>query len=395
MSKPPPRRWPDALREQLQRVVIDVDGHLDAATRRFETRFGLNRPAYIAAYRGVADARGVELMGRVLARPPEGGPREDDGVWDNLLNTYRRFDSREVAAARLRLHCNGVSAGTVTDNEGYYSLRIDAPLPAGTLWTDAQVELEGGSLVTTQPVLCVDDGPGIGVISDIDDTILQSSITNWKVAAQLTFLHNARTRKPLDGVAKLYQAFQAGADNAGRTPLFYVSSSPWNLYDLLDDFMELNGIPAGPIYLRDFGLDPGKFIRTPGHAHKLERARALIERFPKRRWILCGDSGQADPELYAEAAHQYGARIAAIYIRDVDPDSDSPLDAGVDAAIERIAGMGVPMLRARDSLAMAEHAAGLGLIAAERVDEVAREVRLDRGRPSLAEAAVDAATPGA
>ena len=111
-----------------------------------------------------------------------------------------------------------------------------------------------------------------------------------------------------------------------RNPIFYVSSSPWNLYDLLDDFLELNAIPAGPIFLRDIGTDTGKFIKTPGHGHKLERARTLIARNPQLRWVLLGDSGQADAELYAEAAQEFGDRIAAIYIRDVDPDADSPLD---------------------------------------------------------------------
>ena len=163
-----------------------------------------------------------------------------------------------------------------------------------TLWAEARIALDDGTLETTQPVLQVLPSARFGIISDIDDTILQSSITDWKVAAQLTFLGNARTRKPLLGVAKLYAALQAATN-----PLFYVSSSPWNLYDLLDDFLELNAIPAGPIFLRDIGTDTGKFIKTPGHGHKLERARSLIARNPQLRWVLLGDSGQADAELYA------------------------------------------------------------------------------------------------
>lgn len=156
--------------------------------------------------------------------------------------------------------------------------------------------------------------------------------------------------------------------------------------------MELNAIPAGPIFLRDLGVDTGKFIKSQGHGHKLERASQLIERFPQLRWVLLGDSGQADAELYAEAAHRFGDRIAAIYIRDVDPDADSRFDIGVDSHIERVSGTGVPMLRTGDSLAMAEHAASLGLVAADAVASVAREVVRDMQRPTLGEAAADAAT---
>ena len=90
----------------------------------------------------------------------------------------------------------------------------------------------------------------------------------------------------------------------------------------------------------------------------------------------------------------FGARIAAIYIRDVDPDVDSAFDTSTDAQIERIAGTSVPMLRARDSLAIAEHAAGLGLIAHDAIEAIAAEVRRDRNRPTLAEAAVEGAIEG-
>ena len=259
----------------------------------------------------------------------------------------------------------------------------DAPVDA--LWADARVTLGDGSLDTPQPVLQVLPSARFGLISDIDDTILQSSIIDWKIAAQLTFLGNARTRKPLLGVAKLYAALQGT-----RNPLFYVSSSPWNLYDLLDDFLELNAIPPGPIFLRDIGTDTGKFIKTAGHGHKLERARMLIERMPHLRWILLGDSGQADAELYAEAAQEFGDRIAAIYIRDVDPDvDDSTYDTGADAWIEKIAGTKVPMLRVKDSVAIAEHAATLGLLDPATIPAIIAEVRKDAARPTPTEAAVE------
>ena len=390
--RPPPQRWPAALRQSLEHAAIDLDDQLDAARRRLEARLGLGRPRHIAAYRGHGDAHGVELFGRVLAERPGDGTREGDDRWENLLATYRRFESDEVPAAPLKLRFRDAEVETASDHEGYYDARFDTSAPPGPgLWDNATASLADGTLATPQPVLQVAADARIGVISDIDDTILHSSIGDWKTAAQLAFLHNARTRKPLEGAAQLYQALQAGRDGRGRVPIFYVSSSPWNLYDLLDDFMDLNAIPCGPIFLRDLGLDPGKFIKTAGHGHKLERALALIERYPHLHWVLLGDSGQADAELYAQAARVHPDRIAAIYIRDVDPGTDSPLDTGVDGFIERIAGTSVPMLRVRDSRAIAEHAAGLGLVAGAARPAVAEDVRRDRQRPDLGQAAADQA----
>lgn len=371
----------------IERSIIRSDDWVDAAFDRLNTRFGRHRPQHIAAYRGFADAQGVELLGRVLAQKPLGGPGEKDGWWENLLNTYRRFDTDEVPRVPLQTSFRGMRFDTTTDHEGYYAATFAPTEPAtDTLWAQARVTLQDGMLETPQPVLQVLPTAKFGIISDIDDTILQSSITDWKVAAQLVFLGNARTRKPLLGVAKLYAALQAD-----RNPLFYVSSSPWNLYDLLDDFLELNQIPAGPIFLRDLGTDTGKFIKTQGHGHKLDRARMLIQRNPHMRWVLLGDSGQADAELYAAAAQEFGDRIAAIYIRDVDPDIDSPLDIGVDGYIEKVAGTKVPMLRAKDSVAIAEHAAGIGLIDAAAIPAIVGEVHKDAQRPTLGEAAIEEA----
>ena len=386
---------PAFVRRHLQSAIIRADDYVDAARLRLHRLLGTHRPRHIAAYRGWGDAQGVQMIGRVLADAPLGGPNEADDWWDNLLNMYRRFDSDEVPNVPVQVRFGDHAVEAAADHEGYYQAALPGPARIASLWSDATASLADGTLATPQPVLLVHEAAGIGVISDIDDTILQSGITHWKTAAQLTFLHNARTRKPLKGVAKLYQALQAGIDGAGRVPIFYVSSSPWNLYDLLDQFMALNTIPAGPIFLRDLGTDAGKFIKTPGHGHKLERARDLIRRFPSLRWVLLGDSGQADAELYSQAAEEFGERIAAIYIRDVDPDIDSPLDQAVDAHIERVAGTRVPMVRAKDSRAIAEHAAGLGLISADWVIEVAREVERDDARPSLTQAAAQAAVEGA
>ena len=383
-------RWSTSLRRALHLRAADLDEQVDAAWRRFDTRFGRNLPRHIAAYRGHGDARGIELIGRVLAESPQGGPRDDDDWWDNLLATYRRFESDEVPGVEVRLRFGTTEITTTTGPEGYYTATIEpaTPLRDDCLWENATASLADGTLATPQPVLQVAPDAHVGVISDIDDTILHSGITDRKTAAQLTFLHNARTRKPLKGVAALYQALQDGPATAARkAPIFYVSSSPWNLHDLLDDFMDLNAIPCGPIFLRDLGVDEKKFIKSAGHGHKLERAASLIERYAHLRWVLLGDSGQADAELYAEAARTFGDRIAAIYIRDVDPLLDSPLDKSVDAHIERVAGTSVPMLRARDSLAMAEHAASLGLLDPAKIAAIATEVERDAHRPGLGEAA--------
>lgn len=85
-----------------------------------------------------------------------------------------------------------------------------------------------------------------GVISDLDDTVIQTNVLSVLQAAHNTFLHNAYTRLAFPGVAAFYQALQQGQDGS-MNPIFYVSNMPWNLYDLMNDFFDMRHIPRGPI----------------------------------------------------------------------------------------------------------------------------------------------------
>ena len=122
-----------------------------------------------------------------------------------------------------------------------------------------------------------------GVISDIDDTIVYSNVAR-KVRMILTAaLTNARTRKPFKGVAAFYRALHAGVN-----PVFYVSKSPWNLYAPIVEYLEVQGLPLGPVILRDFGLFSTKNHKTRAIEDILSTYPALKE-FPKlenwpRKW---------------------------------------------------------------------------------------------------------------
>ncbi|HVF35288.1 MAG TPA: phosphatase domain-containing protein [Candidatus Saccharimonadia bacterium] len=346
-------------------------------------------PKHIAAYRAFANAGGVTLSGRVLAHAPLGSPLADDPWWTNLHGTFRRFATHELPEVELHCRFGGVMVTARTDDEGYYRARIELPDGVtGPLWQEAEVALADGSLSTRQPVMVVPRDAEIGIVSDIDDTVLESSITRWQTALKLSLVRNARTRKPLEGAAELYAALQRGRRETATHPIFYVSSSPWNLYDLLDEFMTLNGLPHGPIFLRDLGFDADKFLKSRGHGHKLDAIRGLFGEFPKLSWVLIGDSGQHDPMLYASAAREFPGRVRAIYIRDVDPELASRYDTRADEHLGAVAPLGVPVLRVRDSREIAAHAASIGLLPEAAKAPVAAEVARDALRPTLAEAGV-------
>jgi phosphatidate phosphatase APP1 len=125
-------------------------------------------------------------------------------------------------------------------------------------------------------------------------------------------------RLPFPGVAELYEAFAHGTTKTRRSnPLFYVSSSPWNLYEHLDHFLEEHDIPPGPILLRDWGLTRDGIAPGGGHGHKRKKMKAVIEAFPDLPFVLIGDSGQEDAEHYLSLVEEYGSHIRVVYIREV------------------------------------------------------------------------------
>jgi len=356
------------------------------------TRHGVGDSSamHICAYRGYATRTQVFISGRVLANRWAAALTERESLWRNLLNTYRQFETDEVPNVPVVVRFEGQELTAPTDAEGYYHLELPRIKQSNETWltAEARCKVRGAEVSATHEIVAPTSEAEFGVISDLDDTVIETNMTSLVTAAKLTFIGNAKTRKPLEGVAALYASLGSGGAGRPVNPIFYVSSSPWNLYDLLCDFMALNEIPKGPIFLRDWGIDRTKFIKPRGHRDKLERALKIMGDFPELPFVLVGDSGQQDAGLYAEAATLHPDRIKAIYIRDVDPATATQRDDHVRAHIKTAAQHGVPMLLAPDSQAMAHHAAELGLILAHKEAEVEVEVAKDQERPDPGGAAL-------
>lgn len=380
----------EEIGKALHQLLSVGEELIDEGRRAVSKRLGTNRPGHIASYGGYSDRHGTHLAGRILEKAPGGGPGDHDTIWQNLGNTLRRWESDEVAGVEVHARFETHEASATSDEEGYYQITFPKATHAEGLWTtaEARVNTAGDEIHAIHDILVVPPSASFGVISDLDDTVIHTGITSVLLAAKLTFLENAKTRKPLEGVAELYAALQNGTAGMPVNPIFYISSSPWNLYDLLADFLQLNSIPKGPIFLRDLGLDRAKFIKEKGHGHKLEKALRVLDGYPHLPFVLVGDSGQEDPEIYAQLCEQHPERIRAVYIRDVDPELESARDSAVLHAAARVEAQGIPMILAADSMAMAVHAGRMGLIPEVAVPEVIEEAGKDRERPGAGEQAI-------
>jgi len=368
------------VRRLLTTILIGIERAF-ALVARLLPRSTADAPL-IQPYMGYVTRDRLRLHGRLLENEGIQPANADDSPWHNLMTMLRRFNTDEMANAALEINVNTQQAWVRTNEEGYFDvdLPLKADLPADqTQWpiyirllddprkpgvSDPDITAKGTAIAPSSQAQ-------FAVISDLDDTVLISDAFRPLRVLLNTFFKNAHSRLPFPSVASFYQALKAGTTDH-HNPIFYVSSSPWNLYDFITEFFKVHDIPAGPIFLQDIGIGPSQLFTYEHADHKGRYIQQLLTDFPDLKFILIGDSGQHDPQIYAKVVVDYPDRIAAIYIRDVRPGQRT---AEINALIEATARHNVDMRLVPDTLAAAEHAASKGFITAQALAALREELQ--------------------
>ena len=294
---------------------------------RRKLKLGNNSAVTVFTYRGYGRKDYVFLQGRVLRkRTLPGRPSVTDSAWRDLLNNFRRIWSVEIRQATLQANIGSNPFDLTTDLEGYFKLDSNLRKP----WKSAiqgwnQINLNLISVpwkklaIEVEASVLIPENAEFGLISDIDDTIIRTEVTSLLKLKMfyITLLKNARKRKAIQEVGAFYQALKKGPTLEADNPVFYVSKSPWNLYDLLEEFLKINNLPLGPMLLRDFGL-PYEKRPADYRGHKYENIVKILDTYPEMSFLLIGDSGEKDIDLFVSIARSYPDRIPGIFIRDVN-----------------------------------------------------------------------------
>jgi phosphatidate phosphatase APP1 len=360
-----------------------VEEKFDSLFFKLRKHLKLNDPLQIVTYRSYGTVNRLYIKGRVLEDKGINAASDRDTIFSNLVNMYNRFQSDEIPGAVLKVKFQDQEHTIVTDDEGYFMLNLapETPISPTDMWheidvelTDAPVDFTPG-LKSAAQVLVPPQDAEYGIISDIDDTIVHTSATDILAMSRKVFLHNAKTRMPFPGVSEFYKSLQLGRNGKRNNPFFYVSSSPWNMYDLLKDFLDLNQIPEGPLLLRDFGLQDNKFISTGHMGHKFKEIENILLTYPLLNFVLIGDSGQEDPVIYQEIVKEFPGRILAIYIRDVQLADREKIAMDISSELQEH----VELLIVDNTVEAAEHAAKAGLIFTQAIPEIERDKMQDTG----------------
>lgn len=340
---------------------------------RIEDRLGILDPIAVHTYASFGTPDGIRLRGRVVEQSELKGSPEQTSTWRNVIDMIQRLQSDEIPGALLRVNHKNHTWETTSDHEGFFVFDLDLEEPLDAGWHDVEIEIvdsigKPAAHVVTERVLIPSPEAEFGVVSDIDDTVIKTNNTDFVQEMAILFSKGARQRSPFPGIPALYRSLQRGLNSVVENPIFYVSRSGWNLHDLFTEFMEVNDIPTGPLFLSDLRVIEKKSRVLGSDEHKFEATDLLLRTYSELPFVLIGDSGMHDPELYAEIVRAYPDRIKAVYIHDVSRDARDKEVAGI--AREMLDNFGVPLVHSETTLDVAQHAFEAKLIDRDGLDEV-------------------------
>jgi phosphatidate phosphatase APP1 len=298
----------------------------------------------------------VRVLGRVLLSRLADDPAVSEAAGNlrdlrggaAMQRGWRAFVTAGAMNVPVRVIVGERTVHTLSDRSGY----IDVVVPAPSLepgWHAVTIDAEGGDPVQAA-VLIIDREARFGLVSDIDDTVISTSLPRPLIAAWNTFVRHEATRHLVPGMAPMFRTLVGEHHGA---PTFYLSTGAWNTAPTLTRFLKRHGYPAGPMLMTDWGPTNTGWFRS-GQEHKTSALHRLAREFPQIRWVLVGDDGQHDPKIYGDFARDRPDVVEAIAIRELTP-TEQVLSHFIPISNEEFAPRvrrDVPVCRAPDGYAL-------------------------------------------
>lgn len=296
----------------------------------------------------------VRVFARVLLSPPElsNRPRPADPQ-----RGWRAFATVPVAGEPVVVEADGARQEILSDRSGYIDVVVPARFPPGR--HELRLLVRQAPPVPC-PVYVPDPAVTTGVVSDVDDTVMVTLLPRPLLAAWNSFGVRVHKRRPVTGMAQLLHRVQEGQGSDGL--VVYLSTGAWNIAPTLAAFLRANGFPPGPLLLTAWGPTQTGWFRD-GIVHKRRSLERLAAEFPQVRWLLVGDDGQHDPQIYGDFAAAHPDAVRAVAIRQLTP-TEQVLARGVPASADQPA-THVPVLwvTGPDGGALAERLRARGVLA--------------------------------
>jgi phosphatidate phosphatase APP1 len=304
-----------ALKPTLARLIHPIE--------KFADRFSMphSDAPLIQGYIGYDTPDYIVFRGRILTAERRNAPKPTQNRCMNFRQMLALFATDEVA--EVRIAAGGVEA--LSDEEGYFTLLL--PRPNGReLWWEVEAHLPDHppvKAVLAAQITAPD--AQFGIISDIDDTVLETGAYSLARNLWTSLTGNALTRHVFPDSVQLIRTL-----HADRNPVFFVSSSPWNMFQFLQSIFARFDLPRAPMFLRDLGLSETQFITGTHGDHKGASIDAILSANPTLPFVLVGDTGQHDAHVYLDAHRRHPGRIARVLLREPGPGPDDQSRIAID-----------------------------------------------------------------
>jgi phosphatidate phosphatase APP1 len=283
-------------------------------------------------FHGYGTSDRVRVLAKVLyASPGTPASFHDQPVHDMrtmAVRGWRNFAGQVAPHRTVHIQLGDRRFEVRADRSGIVDAVLDVELEPGehqaVLWTVPGNEV-------TAHVTVIPAAARVGLVSDIDDTVMVTWLPRPLLAFWNAFVVHQSSRQVVPGMPMLYQRL---VRQYPSLPVVYLSTGAWNVFPVLKRFLYKNGYPDGPLLLTDWGPTNTGLFRS-GRDHKENSLEQLAEDFPEMRWILIGDDGQHDPSIYADFASEHPELVEAIAIRQLT-ESEQLLAHGTLRPLERL-----------------------------------------------------------
>lgn len=261
--------------------------------------------ASIELYSGYVSTEGGVLYGRVSKGPPDPHPEPNQSKIVRALETLEALDASALPYASVEVSCDGHPLPAISDDRGYLQVQLPSGIKGPKSAVSVTLRQTGFSADSVQTEVPVYDGnPGLAVLSDVDDTVLDSQITDRKKMIENALLRSTWELKTFPGAPEALTRLSQGK------PVFYLSGSPWGFHRRIYSYFQRTGFPSGTLILKRFSKDP----LLDQMAFKYPHLKAVADALPNKKFLLFGDSGEKDPEIYARFRSEFPSRVEQIFI---------------------------------------------------------------------------------
>jgi len=305
---------------------------------------------HVIPFPGYGSTSWIRVLSRVLLLRAK---RSNSGS-SRKIRGWRSFIGVPVAGVTVQVTIDGTTFDVESDRGGVIDTVIPVSLPPG--WHSISLETADSDSVSCQ-VFIVAQEVAVGAVCDIDDTVMVTALPRPFLAAWNSFVRDEHARRPVPGMAVLLERFVRDNPDA---PVIYLSTGAWNVAPTLNRFLGRHLFPLGAMLLTDWGPTHDRWFRS-GKEHKRSNLERLATEFPHISWVLIGDDGQHDEEIYGDFATRHPENVRVVAIRELS--APEALLAGGRHHIDRARNpLLVPWVSAPDGAGLASELGTLGVI---------------------------------